>query len=97
MFYCTQHGSNAVELGGGMKQADRRRRIVREISLNAFLRGEVRVAHPFYRAGAGALPARRIRALGDFLNRLPGCFLQLPRGKKPPARSPGGGQRGARG
>lgn len=41
----------------------------------------------FHCAGAGALPAGRIRLLGDFLNRFPGRLLQSPRGEK--ARLPG--------
>lgn len=43
--------SNAVELSGGMKQPDSGRRIVRDVSLSTFFRGEGRVAHPFHRSG----------------------------------------------
>jgi hypothetical protein len=64
-----------------MEQPDSGRRVVSDVLLSALFRGEGRVANPFNRTGAGAFPARRIRTLGDFLNRFPGCSLQFQRGK----------------
>jgi hypothetical protein len=81
----TMRQRNAVELSGGMKQADSGRRVVRDVSLSTFFRGEGRVAHPLHRSGTSTLPARRIRTFRDLLNRFPDCPLQVPRGKKPPA------------
>ena len=66
---------NAVELSGGMEQADRRREFVREITLHSLFRGESVMALPFHGTGTGALPPWRIRTLSDFLNRFPNCFL----------------------
>jgi hypothetical protein len=88
---------NAVELSSRVKQVDRWRRAVCKVSLCSLFRGEVIMGLPFYRTRACALPAGRVRPLGDFVNRFPSCFLQFPRGKKPPARKRGGGQRGALG
>ena len=77
---------NAVELSSGMEQSDSGRGVVPDVSLNSFFHGEGRVACPLHRSGAGALPARRIRAFSDFLNRFPGRSLQLLRGE---SRLPG--------
>jgi hypothetical protein len=83
--------SNAVELGCRMEQADRRRRVVGNVLLFSSLHQESRMLRAFHRAGAGALPAGRVRPLSDFLNCLPDCLRESQRGKKPPARKPGGG------
>lgn len=82
---------NAVELGCRMEQADRRRRVVGNVLLFSPLHQESRMLRAFHCAGAGALPTSRVRPLCDFLNGLPDCLRESQRGKKPPARKPGGG------
>jgi hypothetical protein len=84
-------GRNAVELGCRMEQADRRRRVVGNVLLFSPLHQESRMLRAFHCAGAGALPTSRVRPLCDFLNCLPDCLRESQRGKKPPARKPGGG------
>jgi hypothetical protein len=64
---------------------------VLDVFLITAFHGEWRVLGSFHRPGAGAFPPHRVGSFQDFFNCFPRCCRELPRGKKPPGRKPGGG------
>src|SRR5258708_22399943 len=82
----TPPGCNAVELGCGMEQADRRWRVVGNVLLFSPFHGEGRMMGAFHCAGAGALPAGRDSPLSGLPKCLPDRLSRVAEGEKPPAR-----------